>query len=98
MMNKTGLDYAAVVPEHAYLRDTERAGYTYATDAEALDAFAKLSQLEGILPALESSHAVAETIKRAREMSPDQIILVNLSGRGDKDLQTVMDAGMTNGK
>jgi len=87
-----GLDYAAVGPEHAYLRDTERAGYTYATDDEALDAFAKLSQLEGILPALESSHAVAEAIKRAREMRPDQIILVNLSGRGDKDLQTVMDS------
>jgi tryptophan synthase beta chain len=87
-----GLDYAAVGPEHAYLRDTERAGYTYATDDEALDAFAKLSQLEGILPALESSHAVAEAIKRAREMRSDQIILVNLSGRGDKDLQTVMDS------
>jgi tryptophan synthase beta chain len=90
-----GLDYAAVGPEHAYFYETERAGYTYATDDEALDAFAKLSQLEGILPALESSHAVAEAIKRAREMRPDQIILVNLSGRGDKDLQTVMDAGMT---
>jgi tryptophan synthase beta chain len=87
-----GLDYAAVGPEHAYLRDTERAGYTYATDDEALDAFAKLSQLEGILPALESSHAVAEAIKRAREMKSGQIILVNLSGRGDKDLQTVMDS------
>jgi len=87
-----GLDYAAVGPEHAYFYETERAGYTYATDDEALDAFAKLSQLEGILPALESSHAVAEAIKRAREMRPDQIILVNLSGRGDKDLQTVMDS------
>jgi tryptophan synthase beta chain len=87
-----GLDYAAVGPEHAYLYDTERAGYTYATDDEALDAFAKLSRLEGILPALESAHAIAETIKRAHEMKPDQIILVNLSGRGDKDLQTVMEA------
>jgi len=87
-----GLDYAAVGPEHAYLHDTERAGYTFATDDEALDAFARLSRLEGILPALESSHAVAEAIKRAREMRRDQIILVNLSGRGDKDLQTVMDS------
>jgi tryptophan synthase beta chain len=86
-----GLDYPAVGPEHSYLFDTERAGYTYATDAEALDAFSKLSQLEGIIPALESAHAVAEAIKRARKMKPDQIVLVNLSGRGDKDLQTVMD-------
>ncbi len=91
-----GLDYAAVGPEHAYLRDTERSGYTYATDDEALNAFAKLSQIEGIIPALESAHAVAETIKRAPMMKRDQIILVNLSGRGDKDLQTVMDAGMAN--
>jgi tryptophan synthase beta chain len=87
-----GLDYAAVGPEHAYFFDTERAGYTYATDDEALDAFAKLSQIEGIIPALESAHAMAEAMKRAREMRPDQIILVNLSGRGDKDLQTVMDS------
>lgn len=85
-----GLDYAAVGPEHAYLYETERAEYTYATDDEALDAFARLSQLEGILPALESAHAVAEAIKRAREMRSDQIILVNLSGRGDKDMETVM--------
>jgi tryptophan synthase beta chain len=87
-----GLDYAAVGPEHAYFRDTERAGYTYATDDEALDAFAKLAQIEGIIPALESAHAVAEAMKRAREMRRDQIVLVNLSGRGDKDLQTVMDS------
>ncbi len=87
-----GLDYAAVGPEHAYLFDTERVGYTYCTDAEALDAFSKLSQLEGIIPALESAHAVAEAIKRAREMRRDQIVLVNLSGRGDKDLQTVMES------
>jgi tryptophan synthase beta chain len=85
-----GLDYAAVGPEHAYLHDSARVDYTYATDAEALDAFFKLSQLEGIIPALESAHAVAEAIKRAREMRPDQIILVNLSGRGDKDLEAVM--------
>ncbi len=87
-----GLDYPAVGPEHAYFFDTERAGYTYATDDEALDAFSKLSQLEGIIPALESAHAVAEAIKRAREMRRDEIVLVNLSGRGDKDLETVMKA------
>ncbi|CAG0942385.1 partial tryptophan synthase, partial [Anaerolineae bacterium] len=87
-----GLDYPAVGPEHAYFFDTERVGYTYATDDEALDAFHKLAQLEGILPALESAHAVAETLKRAREMKRDKIILVNLSGRGDKDLETVMSA------
>jgi tryptophan synthase beta chain len=85
-----GLDYAAVGPEHAHFFDTERAGYTYATDDEALDAFTKLSQIEGIIPALESAHAVAEAMKRARRMRGDQILLVNLSGRGDKDLQTVM--------
>lgn len=87
-----GLDYAAVGPEHAHLRDTKRVRYTFATDDEALDAFSKLSQLEGIMPALESAHAVAEAIKRAREMTREDIILVNLSGRGDKDLETVMRA------
>jgi len=86
-----GLDYAAVGPEHVYLFETERAGYTYATDDEALDAFATLSRLEGILPALESAHAVAYAIRLAPQLRRDQIILVNLSGRGDKDLQTVMD-------
>ena len=84
-----GLDYAAVGPEHTDLRKIERAAYTYATDEEALAAFKILSELEGILPALESAHAVAEAIKVAPEMSPDQIIIVNLSGRGDKDLDTV---------
>jgi len=85
-----GLDYASVGPEHAYLRQLERAYYTYATDDEALDAFQTLCQLEGIIPALESAHAVAETIKRAPRMPRDSIILVNLSGRGDKDLDTVI--------
>jgi len=85
-----GLDYAAVGPEHALLRDQERAFYTSATDREALDAFQVLCETEGIIPALESSHAVAEAIKRAPTMRPDQILLVNLSGRGDKDLDTVM--------
>jgi len=84
-----GLDYAAVGPEHTHLRKIERAAYTYATDEEALAAFRTLSELEGILPALESSHAVAEAIKVAPQMRPDEIIIVNLSGRGDKDLDTV---------
>jgi tryptophan synthase beta chain len=85
-----GLDYAAVGPEHSYLRQLERAYYTLATDEEALAAFQTLCRLEGIIPALESSHAVAEAVKRAPTMSKDSIILVNLSGRGDKDLDTVM--------
>jgi tryptophan synthase beta chain len=87
-----GLDYAAVGPEHTYLRELERATYTYATDAEALAAFQALSRLEGILPALESSHAVAEAIKLAAKMPASAILLVNLSGRGDKDLDTVLKA------
>jgi tryptophan synthase beta chain len=85
-----GLDYAAIGPEHAMLRDAERAFYTSATDREALDAFSLLCRTEGIIPALESSHAVAEAVKRAPTMRKDQIILVNLSGRGDKDLNTVI--------
>ncbi|MCA9931250.1 MAG: tryptophan synthase subunit beta [Anaerolineales bacterium] len=87
-----GLDYPSIGPEHAWLRDQERAGYTYATDAEALAAFQTLSQTEGIIPALESAHAVAEAIRQAPTMRPEQIILVNLSGRGDKDLNTVINA------
>lgn len=87
-----GLDYPSVGPEHALLRDEERAGYAYATDKEALAAFQTLCKTEGIIPALESSHAVAEAIKQAPRMQPAQIILVNLSGRGDKDLNTVMSA------
>lgn len=87
-----GLDYPSVGPEHAWLRDQERAFYTYATDDEALEAFQVLSQTEGIIPALESAHAVAEVIKMAPKMKSDQIIVVNLSGRGDKDLDTVIKA------
>lgn len=87
-----GLDYPSVGPEHAWLRDQERAGYTYATDEEALEAFQVLCKTEGIIPALESSHAMAEVLKRAPKMRPDQIVVVNLSGRGDKDLNTVMGA------
>jgi tryptophan synthase beta chain len=85
-----GLDYAAVGPEHARLRELERAFYTYASDQEALHAFQLLCEQEGIIPALESAHAVAEAIKRAPSMSPESIIVVNLSGRGDKDLDTVL--------
>ncbi len=85
-----GLDYAAVGPEHAMMRDNERAFYTSATDEEALNAFQTLCHTEGIIPALESSHAVAEVLKRAPKMRKDQVILVNLSGRGDKDLNTVI--------
>jgi tryptophan synthase beta chain len=86
-----GLDYAAVGPEHALLRDTERAFYTSATDEEALAAFSLLCKTEGIIPALESAHAVAEVVKRAPRMRKDQVILVNLSGRGDKDLNAVIN-------
>ena len=85
-----GLDYPSVGPEHAHLRQIERAYYTTATDDEALEAFQVLSKLEGIIPALESSHAVAEAIKRAPTMPKDSVLLVNLSGRGDKDLDTVI--------
>jgi tryptophan synthase beta chain len=81
-----GLDYAAVGPEHAWLRDQKRVEYGYATDDQALKAFIKLARLEGIIPALESSHAVAAVIERAPKMSKDSLIIVNLSGRGDKDI------------
>jgi tryptophan synthase beta chain len=84
-----GLDYAAVGPEHAWLHEQGRTEYGYATDDEALAAFATLARLEGILPALESSHAVAHAIGLARDLGPAAIVLVNLSGRGDKDLTTV---------
>jgi len=84
-----GLDYAAVGPEHAWLRDRKRVDYTYATDDQALAAFMKLARLEGIIPALESAHAVAEVIRRAPTMAGDQVIIVNLSGRGDKDVSQV---------
>ena len=82
-----GLDYAAVGPEHSFLRDAGRVEYDYATDDEALEAFKTLSKVEGIIPALESAHGVAHAIKVAPKMGKDQTILVNLSGRGDKDVQ-----------
>jgi tryptophan synthase beta chain len=85
-----GLDYPAVGPEHAFLRQTGRAEYTSATDEEALNAFQTLAHTEGILPALESAHAVAEAIKRAPGLPADAVLLVNLSGRGDKDLDSVL--------
>ncbi|MBL8055272.1 MAG: tryptophan synthase subunit beta [Anaerolineales bacterium] len=85
-----GLDYAAVGPEHAFLRDQERAFYTSATDQEALAALQLLCRTEGIIPALESAHAVAEAVKRAPQLGRDQIIVVNVSGRGDKDLNTII--------
>lgn len=81
-----GLDYAAVGPEHAWLKDSNRVEYSYATDTEALDAFLGLAKMEGIIPALESAHAVAGAIQRAPTMSKDAIIIINLSGRGDKDV------------
>ena len=86
-----GLDYASVGPEHSYYRDKGRIEYTYATDKEALAAFDLLSLTEGIIPALESAHAVAEAVKRAPLMKPSEIIIVNLSGRGDKDVQQVAE-------
>jgi tryptophan synthase beta chain len=84
-----GLDYSAVGPEHAYLHDIGRITYSVATDSEALEAFELLARLEGIIPALESSHAIAEVIKTAPAMSREKLIVVNLSGRGDKDVNTV---------
>ncbi len=86
-----GLDYPGVGPEHAHLKDIGRATYAAATDDEAMEAFRMLNRQEGILPALETSHALAWVVKNAPKMSPDQTILVNLSGRGDKDILTVAD-------
>jgi tryptophan synthase beta chain len=84
-----GLDYAAVGPEHSYLREIGRATYDYATDDEVLAAFMRLARSEGILPALESAHAVAYLMKHSKEMGKDEVVIVNLSGRGDKDVQQV---------
>jgi tryptophan synthase beta chain len=84
-----GLDYPGVGPEHSYLKDAGRAEYVPCTDAEAMEAFQLLCRTEGIIPALESAHAVAHAVKLAREMPPESILLVNLSGRGDKDVEQV---------
>ena len=93
-----GLDYPGVGPEHSFLKDAGRAEYVAITDAEALEAFQLLCRTEGIIPALESSHALAYATKLAAERPADEVILVNLSGRGDKDMNTVMQAlGMGGG-
>lgn len=84
-----GLDYAAVGPEHAYYREQGRIHFTYACDEEVLDTFQLVSRTEGIIPALESTHALCEGIKRAKALSKDKLVLINLSGRGDKDVQQV---------
>jgi tryptophan synthase beta chain len=84
-----GLDYAAVGPEHAFYREKGRIDFTHATDDEVLEAFQLCSRLEGIIPALESTHAIVHGMKRARELGRDKVIIVNLSGRGDKDVQHV---------
>jgi tryptophan synthase beta chain len=88
-----GLDYPGVGPEHAYLHDSHRAEYVSVSDMEALEAFHQTSRLEGIIPALESSHAIAYAIRFAGELSSEKMVLVNLSGRGDKDLDIVRAAG-----
>lgn len=93
-----GLDYPGVGPELSYLKETGRVLFTTATDAEALEAFQLLCRTEGILPALESSHAVAEGVKLARTLSPEDVIVVNLSGRGDKDMETVTREEGNDGK
>jgi tryptophan synthase beta chain len=87
-----GLDYPSIGPEHAFLHDEGRVEYTSVSDDEALEAFQTLSKLEGIIPALESAHAVAHALKVAREMKSDQIVIINLSGRGDKDIDTVRES------
>ena len=86
-----GLDYPGVGPEHAFLKDTGRAEYVAVTDREALEAFSLLAKVEGIIPALESAHAVAHVIKIAPDYTGDNTIVINLSGRGDKDVQEVYD-------
>ncbi|WP_309381212.1 tryptophan synthase subunit beta [Cerasicoccus frondis] len=85
-----GLDYAAIGPEHAFYHDRGRIDYAYATDEDVMEAFQTLSRVEGIIPALESTHALAYALKRAPQMAKDQILVVNLSGRGDKDVQQAM--------
>ena len=86
-----GLDYPGVGPEHAYLRDTGRAKYVAITDVEAMDALMELCKLEGIIPAIESAHAIAYAFKKAKEMTMDQSMVICLSGRGDKDVNTIAD-------
>ena len=87
-----GLDYPGIGPEHSWLHETGRVEYLSATDAEALEAFQLCSKLEGIIPALEPSHALARAIDKAKEMDREEILLLNMCGRGDKDIFSVMDA------
>jgi tryptophan synthase beta chain len=84
-----GLDYPAIGPQHAWLADQRRAEYTAVSDEEAIQAAKTLARLEGIIPALESAHAIAELIKRAPKMRKDEIVILNVSGRGDKDMETL---------
>ncbi len=84
-----GLDYPGIGPEHAYLHDTGRAKYVPITDVEAMDALMELTRIEGIIPAIESAHAVAYALKKAKEMTKDQSMIICLSGRGDKDVNTI---------
>ena len=86
-----GLDYPSIGPEHAFLHDSGRVEYSSITDAEALAAFQLLSRLEGIIPALESAHAVGHALKVAGELGREQVMIVNLSGRGDKDINSVRE-------
>jgi tryptophan synthase beta chain len=86
-----GLDYPSVGPEHSFLKDSGRVEYTSATDAEALEAFQALSRLEGIIPALESAHALVYLLRDGHGLSPDDVVVVNLSGRGDKDVYSVAE-------
>jgi tryptophan synthase beta chain len=84
-----GLDYPGVGPEHSWLKDIKRVNYVAATDTEAMAAFHKMTRLEGIIPALETSHAIAYAMDLAKRMDPEQTIVINVSGRGDKDIETV---------
>jgi tryptophan synthase beta chain len=86
-----GLDYPGVGPEHSWLHDSGRASYRAITDAEAMDAFAILCRTEGIIPAIESAHALAGALQAGRELGPDSVLVVNLSGRGDKDMDMAAD-------
>lgn len=92
-----GLDYPGVGPEHSFLRDSGRATYVSVTDEEAMDALMELTQLEGIIPAIESAHAMAYVCKKAKEMTPEQSMIVCLSGRGDKDVNTISNYLAGNG-
>ncbi len=87
----SGLDYPGVGPQHSYLKDLNRVTYVTANDVEAVEAFYQLSRIEGIIPAMESAHAVAYAVKLAKEMGPGKTILINLSGRGDKDIDYILE-------